>query len=131
MAGAYSPRHASSAPGGLREVLIYDPRSEPKLRRRTLPEVAAAQPVSFADGLLVPAKIGQVLVIDPDSGRRLIEPFQPIVDAGSEVAWTEPTTFGDAQAPSPTARPSFTACPSRRRRALIWKLRPRYPWPCR
>jgi outer membrane protein assembly factor BamB len=89
----------ADAPTDLRELLIYDPRSSnDKLRRKTLSQAVAAQPAAFGEGLLVPAKIGQVLLVDPDTGRNLIEPFQPIVEVGVDVAWTEPAVFDDKQA---------------------------------
>ena len=89
----------ADSPTDLREILIYDPRSTTdKLRRKTLAQAVAAQPAAFGEGLLVPAKIGQVLLIDPDTGRNLIEPFQPIVEVGLDVAWTEPAVFADKQA---------------------------------
>ncbi len=89
----------SNASANIEELLIYDPRAEDgKLRRRKLAEPAAARPVGFAKGLLIPTKIGQVMVLDPDTGRNLAEPFQPVVEAGREVAWTDPTVYADNQA---------------------------------
>jgi len=83
---------------GLRDVLIYDPSaSDRRLRRKTLPQPAANYPVAFADGLLVPGKIGQVFVVDPDTGRNLLEPFQPVVEVGRDIAWTEPTVLDEKQ----------------------------------
>ena len=92
-----TPRRANAA-AGIAELLVYDPRSaDNKLRRTKLIEPAASRPVSYAGGLLVPTKIGQVSVIDPDSGRQLIEPFQPVVEVGRDIAWTDPTVYGDKQ----------------------------------
>lgn len=93
----FSPRRAN-ATAGIAELLIYDPKSaDNKLRRAKLPQPAAARPVSYAGGLLVPTKIGQVALIDPDTGRQLIEPFQPVVEVGRDIAWTDPTVYGDKQ----------------------------------
>jgi outer membrane protein assembly factor BamB len=86
-------------PAGLREVLIYDPSArDNKLRLRKLIEPAANRPVAFAGGLLVPGKIGQVFVVDPDTGRNVLAPFQPVVEVGREIAWTEPAVLDDRQA---------------------------------
>ncbi len=82
---------------GMREVLVYDPRGGDKLRRRTLAEPAANWPLAFGGGLLVPGKIGQVFVIDPDTGKNLLAPFQPVVEVGHEIAWTEPSLLPDDQ----------------------------------
>jgi len=95
---AFTPARATAS-AGIDELLIYDPRADgDKLRRRKLAEVAAARPVGFAGGLLVPTKIGQVLVLDPDTGRSVVEPFQPVIEAGRESAWTDPVVYGDNQA---------------------------------
>ncbi|MBI2823160.1 MAG: PQQ-binding-like beta-propeller repeat protein [Planctomycetia bacterium] len=84
---------------GLREVLVYDQRSAAdKLRRRPLPDAASGWPVAFANGLMVAGKIGQVFVIDPDTGRNLVEPFQPTIEGGREVAWGQPTALDERQA---------------------------------
>ncbi len=93
----FTPRRANAA-AGIAELLVYDPRSaDNKLRRSKLPEPAAARPASYAGGLLVPTSLGQVTVIDPDTGRQLIEPFQPVVEVGRDMAWTDPTVYGDKQ----------------------------------
>ena len=83
---------------GLSELVIYDPRvSENKLRLRKLTEPAASRPIAFAGGLLVPGKIGQVFVVDPDTGRNVLAPFQPVMEVGREITWTEPVVLDERQ----------------------------------
>ena len=61
-------------------------RTQPPRNRSAMPAVC-----------LFHTRVGQVVVIDPDTGRNLLEPFQPIVEAGRAVSWTAPVVYGDKQ----------------------------------
>ncbi|HET6883886.1 MAG TPA: PQQ-binding-like beta-propeller repeat protein [Pirellulales bacterium] len=61
----------------------------------TLPDRLAAPAVAFHGGLLAPGRQGQVTVIDPATGRNLLQPFQPRVGRGAEYRWSTPLVVGD------------------------------------
>jgi len=92
------PLASPTSPAGLREVLVCEPRADAgRLRRRPLPDAASAWPAAMGNGLVVPGKLGQVLVLDPDTGHNVVEPFQPAVAAGSDINWGTPTVLSDTQ----------------------------------
>lgn len=92
------PLTAPTSATGLREVLVCEPRAETgRLRRRTLPDAASAWPTAMGNALVVPGKLGQVLVLDPDTGQNVVEPFQPVVAAGNEINWGPPAVLSDTQ----------------------------------
>jgi outer membrane protein assembly factor BamB/TolA-binding protein len=69
-----------------------------RLRWLALPDPLGSTPISFAGGLLVPGRLGQVFVIDPEDGQNLIDPFQPQLEAGVEYAWSVPLKLGENEA---------------------------------
>jgi outer membrane protein assembly factor BamB len=100
-------RHVLQLPGGLLalaaeagtdQIGILDPQSQPlRLRWLKTPDTLACAPVAVAGGLLIPGKIGQVYLLDPD-GKPLAEPFQPRLEAGVELNWRTPAAVGDREA---------------------------------
>jgi hypothetical protein len=60
-----------------------------------LPDSLAAEPTSFAGGLLVPLRIGQVLLVDGASGAPLAAPFQPKINPSRVPDWTAPVAIAD------------------------------------
>jgi hypothetical protein len=92
------PLEAPTSKTGLREVLVCEPRAASnRLRRRPLPDAAAAWPTAMGDALVLPGKVGQVLVLDPDTGQNVVEPFQPVVTAGTEINWGQPAVLNESQ----------------------------------
>jgi len=69
-----------------------------RLRWLALPDPLGSTPISFAGGLLVPGRLGQVFVIDPEDGRNLVDPFQPQLKAGVEYVWSVPVKLGENEA---------------------------------
>jgi outer membrane protein assembly factor BamB len=48
-------------------------------------------------GLLAPCRNGQICLMDPRSGDKLAEPFQPPLKPGGVARWQEPAPVGDSQ----------------------------------
>jgi len=69
-----------------------------RLRWLALPDPLGSTPISFAGGLLIPGRMGQVFVIDPEDGHNLIDPFQPQLEAGVEYVWSAPVKLGENEA---------------------------------
>jgi outer membrane protein assembly factor BamB len=89
---------ALAAEAGTDQIGILDPQSQPlRLRWFKTPNALACAPVAAAGGLLIPGKIGQVYLLDPD-GKPLAEPFQPRLEAGVELNWRTPAAVGDKEA---------------------------------
>jgi len=88
---------ALSTGRGSEQVKVFDPKAAPrKFRPLVLPDALATRPIGFGDGLLVPCMLGQVFVLDPRSGAKLLEPFQPKLSGGSRPNWQPPVGAGDA-----------------------------------
>jgi outer membrane protein assembly factor BamB len=88
------------APGSAkrdRQLLLVDPKSNKK-RWLPLPDVLAAAPITFGEGLLVPCRVGQVFCLDPGDGKNQLEPFQPRLEAGTLFAWSSPARLGEMEA---------------------------------
>jgi outer membrane protein assembly factor BamB len=84
----------SSAAVGSRALVAQEPNRPHWL---ALPDSLAAPAVSFQGGLLVPGRLGQVFVLDPISGRSLIQPFQPRLERGSEFDWSSPLVLNERE----------------------------------
>ncbi|NUQ61329.1 MAG: PQQ-binding-like beta-propeller repeat protein [Pirellulales bacterium] len=61
--------------------------SPPRLRRLALPDPLGGPLAAFSGALVAPSKIGQVFLLDPRSGEKRAEPFQPTVQSGVEYLW--------------------------------------------
>lgn len=48
---------------------------------------AATEPIPFRDGLLVPLKNGQIVLVDPTTGAEQVRPFHPRMEPESETDW--------------------------------------------
>jgi outer membrane protein assembly factor BamB/TolA-binding protein len=68
-----------------------------RLRWLALPDPLGSVPIGFAGGLLVPGRLGQVFLIDPTSGKNLIEPFQPRLKADVDMAWSLPVKINEKE----------------------------------
>jgi outer membrane protein assembly factor BamB len=62
-----------------------------------LPEALGAPAIAFHGGLLAPGRLGQVLVIDPVSGKSLLQPFQPRLERGTEFRWSTPLLINERE----------------------------------
>jgi outer membrane protein assembly factor BamB len=60
-----------------------------------LPDLLGAPAVAFHGGLLAPGRLGQVTVIDPTTGKNLVQPFQPRLGRAAEYHWSTPLVIGD------------------------------------
>ncbi|OHB66749.1 MAG: hypothetical protein A2V70_09985 [Planctomycetes bacterium RBG_13_63_9] len=82
---------AMSTGEGCDEIEVVDlSAQEGRFRRVALPDALGCPPVAFAGGLLAPTQVGQVLLLDPRSGGKLVEPFQPPLHSGEQLAWSAP-----------------------------------------
>ena len=83
---------------GSNQLAVFDPAETPKrFRMRDLPGTLACEPVAFRDGLIVPTREGQVVLVNPRTGDKLVEPFQPEIAAGTRPNWRTPAALdGDA-----------------------------------
>lgn len=70
-----------------KSALLYSPSGATPLTTLTLPESLACRPTAFGKGWVAPLSIGQIFVLDAESGRPLAAPFQPPLEAGRTVAW--------------------------------------------
>lgn len=78
-----------------RKLLVVDAQgSEPRLCTLDLADRAVQTPLAFRGGLLVATDAGQVLLIDPQRGETLVEPFQPRLEVGKLFAWGPPLVVG-------------------------------------
>lgn len=75
-----------AAPGS-DSALLYSPSGAKPLTKLTLPSALACRPTAFAEGWIAPLSVGQVFVLDAESGKPLAAPFQPPLEAGRSVAW--------------------------------------------
>ncbi len=70
------------------------PMAEPHgLVPLALPGPLSAPPIAAGDGLLAPCSTGQVSWIDPTSGEKLVEPFQPALEPGEVLHWRRPAAI--------------------------------------
>ncbi|HUY36521.1 MAG TPA: PQQ-binding-like beta-propeller repeat protein [Pirellulales bacterium] len=76
---------------------IAEKSSAGRLRWLALPDPLGSTPIAFAGGLLVPGRLGQVFVIDPQDGHHLIGPFQPRLPAGVEYVWSDPVKLSEKE----------------------------------
>ncbi len=86
---------AMTAGKGSDRIAVFDPgRQQERFRWLQLPDVLACPPIAFAGGLLAPCKVGQVYLIDPRSGSKQTEPFQPWLEGGVHIPWRLPADAG-------------------------------------
>lgn len=68
-----------------------------QLQWLALPDRLGAPAVAFQGGLLAPGRLGQVLVLDPATGRSLVQPFQPRLERGVEFRWSTPAPINERE----------------------------------
>ncbi len=79
---------AMAAGGGVEEILVLNPQESPsRLRRFALADPLGGPLAAFSGGIVAPLEIGQVFLLDPRSGDKRAEPFQPAVQNGVKYAW--------------------------------------------
>ncbi|MHC4399164.1 MAG: outer membrane protein assembly factor BamB family protein [Planctomycetota bacterium] len=97
---------AMTSADDLSQLLVFDPKEPTRFRRQYLDHPLAGRPAAFAGGLLAPSRVGQVFLLDPRTGEKLlldprsgqrIEPFQPELHGGVQVAWTEPAPISQTE----------------------------------
>jgi outer membrane protein assembly factor BamB len=86
------------ADGKQAKLLVVDAAPAARLRWLPLSDEPATPPLGFRGGLLVPGKLGQIMVVDAETGRNLVEPFQPRLEAARRVEWTEPALVAETGA---------------------------------
>jgi len=74
---------------------VFDPEEAHRFRWLFLPSAMGGHPIAFADGLLIPCEVGQVFLLDPLSGDKLTEPFQPALRGDTRAAWSRPALAGE------------------------------------
>lgn len=82
------------------DIHVFQPATTPgqaRIEPIALPDPLSGAPISFADGLLVPTRTGQVFLLDPRTGDKIAEPFQPQLQAGRKYRWSRPALFEDDQ----------------------------------
>lgn len=84
-----------AAGSGATQLPVFDPREGDRFRWLFLPNPLAGRPVAFGDGLLAPCEVGQVFFLEPRSGDKLTEPFQPTLESGVPVRWSPPALVGE------------------------------------
>jgi len=76
-------------------IALFDMRQQNLLVTLLLPDTLACSPAGLGGGMLVPCTSGQVHYLDPRSGRKLSEPFEPApLQPGVEVLWRLPGAAG-------------------------------------
>ena len=78
---------------GARQLLVYRPGTvadRVKLLPIELPAPELSSVAALGNALLVPTQSGHVHLIDPATGEKLAEPFQPRLAAGERLNWLQP-----------------------------------------
>lgn len=81
----------------LRLTVVERAGAPERLRSIEIPEPAAIPPMAWMGGVVFPAKIGQVVLLDVGTGRRLAAPFSPRIEPGVEFPWTPPALIGERE----------------------------------
>jgi len=89
---------AMNTGGNARQLMIFDANQTPqRLRLLPLPDPAGCSPLMYGGGLLVPTTVGQVFLLDPRTGQKMAEPFQPPLDNGNPPQWRLPALTDDGK----------------------------------
>jgi outer membrane protein assembly factor BamB len=100
-------RHVVPLPGGLLAIAIgrgsdqigvFDPAAAaPLIYWLQAPGELSCGPTAFGDGVLAACRNGVVQLMDPRSGERLADPFQPRLEPGEELDWLPPAAIDAKQ----------------------------------
>lgn len=84
---------------GSRRLSAFDP-SETRIRLRSLalPSPLTGTPLAMDKYVLVATRAGQVLLLDPTTGKVAAEPFQPRLESGVQIAWRPAALTANRQA---------------------------------
>ncbi|QDU56508.1 outer membrane protein assembly factor BamB family protein [Aeoliella mucimassa] len=74
-------------------VLLYSPSAPKPLSKIDLAAPLAASPTTFGKGWVAPLKVGQVFVLDAESGKPIAAPFQPTLEAGRTLHWKPASVY--------------------------------------
>ncbi len=84
--------------GQVKAIHVFNPASEKEpIQTYSLPDPLGGRLAAFRDGILAPTSAGQVLLLDPRSGRSLMEPFQPRLQSDVRFDWRGPAVAEEAQ----------------------------------
>ncbi|ODU00652.1 MAG: hypothetical protein ABS79_02980 [Planctomycetes bacterium SCN 63-9] len=85
-------------PIGSQYVWVQDPNPVNSMhwRKVDLPSPLATVPAAWGGGLLIPGADTRIYVIDPQTGRSIVEPFVPVFDREKSSSWLAPAVV-DAQ----------------------------------
>ncbi len=87
---------AVSGDAGSKHVFAIDlKRPQPRFNRLALPDPLGGRPIALGGGILVPTNLGQVFLLDPISGGKLAETFQPALDGRTKFTWTAPAAVAE------------------------------------
>ncbi len=81
---------------GAHEVSIYH-SSDGRIRQLPLPDALGGPTAGMAGALITPLKPGEVFLLDPFSGEKRCEAFQPPTEAGEAFAWQRPLVIGSGE----------------------------------
>jgi len=83
---------------GPKQIAVTNPQAgQSHFRWIKLPDPLGGRPMAFAGGLVAPCKVGQVFLLDPETGAKRTEPFQPHLESGAELMWRGPALVGDKE----------------------------------
>lgn len=75
--------------GGEGSLFVFSRSGNPRVASITPPDRLANTPIGYLGGILVPSKVGQVFVLDQNTGKDLMGPFSPLLQ-GKEFFWGPP-----------------------------------------
>lgn len=79
-----------------RDVTIFR-TAELRSRQLPLPDALGGPTVAMAGALVTPLEIGEVFLLDPTTGEKQTEAFQPAVQPGTSYAWQRPVVLSPTQ----------------------------------
>jgi outer membrane protein assembly factor BamB len=100
-------RHVVALPGGMLAIAIgrgsdrigvFDPSAaSPLIYWLEAPGELSCGPLAVGGGVLAACRNGLVQLMDPRSGERLADPFQPRLEPGEEIDWLPPAVAGERE----------------------------------
>lgn len=76
---------------------VFNPAEKGSIQTHALPDPLGGRLAAFRDGVLAPTVAGQLLCLDPRTGRSLMEPFQPRLQSDVQFDWDEPAVTEEKQ----------------------------------
>ncbi len=84
------------------QVLVFDPNTSAgsQVQLNSL-QISNGIPVGEAavaeEGIVVPLDNGQLVYVNPTTGKQVAQPFQPTLSVGSKTSWVSPATLADGK----------------------------------